>query len=174
MGVANRGERRLQGRPDYRCRKKREFTMPGGGAAFRHFPLHRLPIIARSFSGAGHPTTFRSVMAAPGQLANLFSVTLRDAGQMARIDSKDEKLTALVEVGEIPHPGRGANFVDPQFGPVRATSHLGDASIAVTGTVPEGHQDQAWKVVRTLQGQGAGPSSWRPSRIPSNSPSIPP
>jgi nitrite reductase (NO-forming)/hydroxylamine reductase len=32
-------------------------------------------------------------------------------------------LAALVDVAKIPHPGRGANFVHPNFGPVWATGH---------------------------------------------------
>lgn len=59
-------------------------------------------------------------------------------------------------LGKIPHPGRGANFVHPQFGPVWATSHLGDETIALIGTDPAKHKDQAWQVVQTLKGQGGG------------------
>ena len=72
------------------------------------------------------------------------------------VDSKDRNLEAMVDVGKIPHPGRGANFVDPEHGPVWATSHLGDPTIQLIGTDPEGHPDKAWKVVRTLNGQGGG------------------
>src|SRR5690606_10550730 len=78
------------------------------------------------------------------------------SNKIAVVDSKERKLAALVEVGSIPHPGRGANFVDPQFGPVWATSHLGDPTIQMIGTDPENHPDNAWKVVRTLNGQGGG------------------
>ncbi len=85
-----------------------------------------------------------------------FLTAANKSNKIAVVDSKDQKLAAIVEVGDIPHPGRGANFVDPQFGPVWATSHLGDASISVIGTDPKGHPDQAWKVVRNLQGQGGG------------------
>ena len=78
------------------------------------------------------------------------------SNKIAVVDSKDQKLTALVEVGKIPHPGRGANFVDPKFGPVWATGHLGDDSIALIGTDPKNHKANAWKVVRTLKGLGSG------------------
>jgi nitrite reductase (NO-forming)/hydroxylamine reductase len=37
------------------------------------------------------------------------------------VDTKEGKLAALIEVGKIPHPGRGANFIHPKFGPVWAT-----------------------------------------------------
>jgi nitrite reductase (NO-forming)/hydroxylamine reductase len=78
------------------------------------------------------------------------------SNKIAVIDSKDQKLTALVEVGKTPHPGRGANFIDPKFGPVWATGHLGDDSIALIGTDPKNHKGNAWKVVRSLKGQGGG------------------
>lgn len=85
-----------------------------------------------------------------------FLTAANKSNKVAVIDSKDRKLVAMVDVGKIPHPGRGANFVDPEFGPVWATSHLGDDSVAIIGTDPVGHKDNAWKVVRTLKGQGGG------------------
>ncbi len=85
-----------------------------------------------------------------------FLTAANQSNKVAVVDSKEGKLTALVDVGKIPHPGRGANFIDPEFGPVWATSHLGDDTISLIGTDPVGHKDQAWKVVRTLKGQGGG------------------
>src|SRR5690554_4833702 len=85
-----------------------------------------------------------------------FMTAANNSNQVAVIDSKERKLAALVDVGKIPHPGRGANFVHPKFGPVWATSHLGDETISLIGTDPEKHPDQAWKVVQTLKGQGGG------------------
>ncbi len=85
-----------------------------------------------------------------------FLVAANQSNKVAVVDTKDGKLEALVDVGKIPHPGRGANFVDPKFGPVWATGHLGDESVSLIGTDPEKHKDQAWKVVRTLKGQGGG------------------
>ena len=85
-----------------------------------------------------------------------FLTAANKSNKIAVVDSREQKLAAMVDVGAIPHPGRGANFVDPEHGPVWATSHLGDKSIALIGTDPEGHPDQAWKVVRTLDGQGGG------------------
>jgi nitrite reductase (NO-forming)/hydroxylamine reductase len=62
----------------------------------------------------------------------------------------------LPEVTKIPHPGRGANITDPEFGPVWVTSALGNFNVSFIGTDPEGHADHAWKVVRELKGQGGG------------------
>jgi nitrite reductase (NO-forming)/hydroxylamine reductase len=61
-----------------------------------------------------------------------------------------------IKTTKTPHPGRGANFVHPQFGPVWGTSHLGDEGIALIGTDPEKFRQNAWKVVQTLEGQGGG------------------
>jgi nitrite reductase (NO-forming)/hydroxylamine reductase len=85
-----------------------------------------------------------------------FLTAANKSNKIAVVDSKTDKLAALIEVGKIPHPGRGANFVDPKYGPVWATGHLGDENIAVIGTDPKGHKENAWKVVRMLKGQGGG------------------
>lgn len=85
-----------------------------------------------------------------------FLVAANQSNKIAVIDSKERELEALVDVGTIPHPGRGANFKHPKFGPVWATGHLGDETIALIGTDPKGHPKQAWKVVQSLKGQGGG------------------
>ncbi|MBI3570780.1 MAG: c-type cytochrome [Gammaproteobacteria bacterium] len=85
-----------------------------------------------------------------------FLVAANQRNKIAVVDAKNDKLVKLVEVGKIPHPGRGANFVDPKFGPVWATGHLGDDSIALIGTDPVKHGKNAWKMVRSLKGQGGG------------------
>jgi nitrite reductase (NO-forming)/hydroxylamine reductase len=85
-----------------------------------------------------------------------FLVAANQANKVAVIDAQEGKLAALVETPKIPHPGRGANWVDPEFGPVWSTAHLGEASMVAIGTDPEGHPDQAWKVVRNIKLPGAG------------------
>ncbi|MCD6681368.1 MAG: nitrite reductase [Burkholderiaceae bacterium] len=85
-----------------------------------------------------------------------FLVAANQSNQVAVVDSKRDALEAIVDVGKIPHPGRGANFVHPKFGPVWATGHLGDETIALIGTDPAKHKKEAWKVVQTLKAQGGG------------------
>src|SRR5690606_16783169 len=85
-----------------------------------------------------------------------FLVAANQSNKIAVVDSKDDALEALIDVGSIPHPGRGANFVHPKYGPVWATGHLGDETIALIGTYPEKHKENAWKVVQTLKAQGGG------------------
>jgi nitrite reductase (NO-forming)/hydroxylamine reductase len=73
------------------------------------------------------------------------------------IDTKESKLVAIVDTeGATPHPGRGANLMHPKYGPVWATSHLGDETVALIGTDPVGHPDQAWTVVQSLEALGGG------------------
>ncbi|MDO5620858.1 MAG: cytochrome D1 domain-containing protein [Paracoccus sp. (in: a-proteobacteria)] len=73
------------------------------------------------------------------------------------IDTKEGTLEAIEDTGgATPHPGRGANFTHPDHGPVWATSHLGDDSVALIGTDPEGHPDQAWKIVESFPALGGG------------------
>jgi nitrite reductase (NO-forming)/hydroxylamine reductase len=85
-----------------------------------------------------------------------FLTAANQSDKIAVIDSRDQKLAALVDVDKIPHPGRGANFIDPKFGPVWVTSALGNDKVTLLGTDPEKHKDNAWKVVRVLKGQGGG------------------
>jgi len=85
-----------------------------------------------------------------------FLVAANASNKIAVVDTKEDKMAAIVDVGKTPHPGRGANFVHPKFGPVWATSHLGDETISMIGTDPVKHKAQAWKVVDTIKGQGGG------------------
>lgn len=85
-----------------------------------------------------------------------FLTAANKSNKIAVVDSKERKLAALVDVGGIPHPGRGANFKSKEFGPVWATSHLGDSTIAIIGTDPRNHSEHAWKLVKKLKGQGGG------------------
>jgi nitrite reductase (NO-forming)/hydroxylamine reductase len=85
-----------------------------------------------------------------------FLVAANASNKIAVVDTKEDKLAALIDVGKVPHPGRGANFVHPKFGPVWATSHLGDETVSLIGTDPKKHKDYAWRVVQTLKAQGGG------------------
>ncbi|MEZ5933023.1 MAG: cytochrome D1 domain-containing protein [Alphaproteobacteria bacterium] len=85
-----------------------------------------------------------------------FLVAANASDRVAVVDTEKGELVTLIDTGVKPHPGRGANFMHPEFGPVWATSHLGDETISLIGTDPEGHPDQAWTVVQTIEGQGGG------------------
>jgi nitrite reductase (NO-forming)/hydroxylamine reductase len=85
-----------------------------------------------------------------------FLVAANASNKVAVVDTKTGKLAALVDTAAKPHPGRGANFVHPKFGPVWATSHLGADVISLIGTDPAKHPKQAWKVVQELKNHGGG------------------
>lgn len=85
-----------------------------------------------------------------------FLTAANQSDKIVVIDSKERKAAAIIDVDKIPHPGRGANFVHPEFGPVWGTSALGNENITLIGTDPVDHADQAWKVVEILKGQGGG------------------
>jgi len=85
-----------------------------------------------------------------------FMTAANQSDKIAVVDSKERKLVALVDVTKTPHPGRGANIDDPEYGPVWITSALGNANVSFLGTDPEGHPDNAWKTVRVIEGMGGG------------------
>jgi len=90
-----------------------------------------------------------------------FMVAANASNKVAVADTKTGKLAALVETAKIPHPGRGANFVHKQFGPVWATGHLGDDVVSLISTAsdkPENakFKQHNWKVVQELKMPGAG------------------
>ncbi|RFF32897.1 nitrite reductase [Wenzhouxiangella sediminis] len=85
-----------------------------------------------------------------------FMTAANESDRIAVVDAKDRELEALVPVERIPHPGRGANFVHPEYGPVWGTSALGNANITLIGTDPDNHPEHAFQVVEILEGQGGG------------------
>ncbi|MGD9598215.1 MAG: cytochrome D1 domain-containing protein [Steroidobacteraceae bacterium] len=85
-----------------------------------------------------------------------FLTAANQSDKIAVVDSQEQKMVGLIDVEKIPHPGRGANFVHPKYGPVWATSALGNENITLVATDPEGHPEYAWKSVEILKGQGGG------------------
>lgn len=90
-----------------------------------------------------------------------FMVAANASNKVAAVDTKTGKLAALVDTAKIPHPGRGANFVHPQFGPVWTTGHLGADVVSVISTASDEakyakYKSHNWKVVQELKMPGAG------------------
>lgn len=86
-----------------------------------------------------------------------FLVAANARHRIAVIDTKEDKLVGVIDSGgQTPHPGRGANLLHPKYGPVWATSHLGDETVSFIGTDPEKNKAHAWKVVQKIVGQGGG------------------
>ena len=90
-----------------------------------------------------------------------FMVAANASNKVAAVDTKTGKLAALVDTAKIPHPGRGANFIHTQFGPVWTTGHLGDDVVSLISTASDDpkfakYKDHNWKVVQELKMPGAG------------------
>lgn len=90
-----------------------------------------------------------------------FMVAANASHKIAAVDTKTGKLAALIDTKKIPHPGRGANFVHPKYGPVWATGHLGDAVVTLISTPSDKpahakYKQYNWKVVEELKMPGAG------------------
>ena len=85
-----------------------------------------------------------------------FLTAANQSDKVVVIDSLERRLIRLIDVDSIPHPGRGANFEHPDFGPVWVTSALGNEKITMIATDPVGHPEVAWTSVGVLSGQGGG------------------
>ena len=85
-----------------------------------------------------------------------FQIAANASNKMVIVDSKKRKLEAMIDTDKKPHPGPGANWIDPKCGPVGGTTHLGVGLVTVWGNDPAGHKDQAWKMCYELETDGAG------------------
>lgn len=85
-----------------------------------------------------------------------FQIAANASNKMVVVDSQTRKREAMIDVDKLPHPGPGANWIDPECGPVGGTTHLGVGKVTVWGNDPAGHKDQAWKVCYEVETDGAG------------------
>ena len=85
-----------------------------------------------------------------------FLVAANASNKIAAVDTKKGTLAALVDVAKIPHPGRGANFTHPKYGPVWATGHLGADVVTLISTPSDNAKHKQfkqynWKVVQEVK-----------------------
>jgi nitrite reductase (NO-forming)/hydroxylamine reductase len=85
-----------------------------------------------------------------------FLVAANASNKIAAVDTKTGKLAALVDTAKIPHPGRGANFSHPKFGPVWTTGHLGADVLTLISTPSDDKKNAKfkefnWKVVQEVK-----------------------
>ena len=85
-----------------------------------------------------------------------FQIAANASNRMEFQDTVTRKAVGSLETGKKPHPGPGANWVDPKCGPVAGTTHLGEGKVTVWGNDPEGHPDQAWKTCYSVESDGPG------------------
>ncbi|MCB0323258.1 MAG: c-type cytochrome [Bdellovibrionales bacterium] len=86
-----------------------------------------------------------------------FMIAANAKNKVCVVDTKERQvLSPCIDVGKIPHPGRGANFIHPTYGPVWATAHIGEGRLTMIGVDPRGHPHHAWKVVETVSLTSSG------------------
>ena len=85
-----------------------------------------------------------------------FQIAANASNRMEFTDTKTRKAVGSLETGKKPHPGPGANWIDPECGPVGGTVHLGEGKMTAWGNDPEGHPDQAWKTCYSVKTDGPG------------------
>ncbi len=83
----------------------------------------------------------------------LVAANMRD--QIVVVDLKKKEMVTKFKTGIKPHPGRGANWEDPEFGWVNATTHLGEGKMTVYGADAD-NAEHAWKVVREVELPASG------------------
>jgi nitrite reductase (NO-forming)/hydroxylamine reductase len=79
-----------------------------------------------------------------------FLVAANASNLVVVVDLVTQTLEALIPTGLVPHPGRGVNWIDPVYGWVNATSHIGEGKVTVYGADPLGRPDVAWQIVREI------------------------
>ena len=84
-----------------------------------------------------------------------FLVAANASNKIVVIDVDNKKLETIIETGTKPHPGRGANIKNAEFGNMWVTGHIGENKISCISTDPG---DDQWKVVKniTCPGEGGG------------------
>lgn len=85
-----------------------------------------------------------------------FQVAANGSNQMVVIDANTRKLEAIIDTDLRPHPGPGANWIDPTCGPVGGTPHLGVGKMTAWGNDPAGNKDHAWKICYEVETDGPG------------------
>jgi len=85
-----------------------------------------------------------------------FQIAANASNHMEVVDSKTAKAVASIPTGKKPHPGPGANWIDPDCGPVGGTTHIGEGLVTSWGNDPAGHPDNAWKICKKVETDGAG------------------
>ncbi|MEH6626670.1 MAG: cytochrome D1 domain-containing protein [Motiliproteus sp.] len=85
-----------------------------------------------------------------------FQIAANASDKMVVVDTKTRKLEAMIDTDAKPHPGPGANWIDPKCGPVAGTTHLGVGLVSVWGNDPINNKENAWKLCYEVETDGAG------------------
>jgi nitrite reductase (NO-forming)/hydroxylamine reductase len=85
-----------------------------------------------------------------------FQIAANASNKMVVIDAEERKLEAMIDTDLRPHPGPGANWIDPKCGPVGGTPHLGVGKMTAWGNDPAKNKDAAWKICYEVETEGPG------------------
>lgn len=85
-----------------------------------------------------------------------FLLAANASNKMVVVDVETQSFVTSFYTGLVPHPGRGVNWLDPVYGWVNATSHIGEPKLAVYGADPAGNPGIAWTLVREIPLPSAG------------------
>ena len=85
-----------------------------------------------------------------------FQIAANASNQMVVIDAQTRKLEAIIDTDLRPHPGPGANWIDPKCGPVGGTPHLGVGKMTAWGNDPANRPNEAWKICYEVDTDGPG------------------
>lgn len=85
-----------------------------------------------------------------------FMLAANASNKMVVVDVELQSFVTSFTTGPVPHPGRGANWLDPVYGWVNATPHIGGPKVSVYGADPAGSPSVAWTVVREITMPSAG------------------
>ncbi len=85
-----------------------------------------------------------------------FMLAANTRNTMVVVDVQEQELVTTFETGIRPHPGRGANWIDPEYGWVNGTLHIGQGLLTVYGADPAENPQHAWQVLRKVPIPGTG------------------
>ncbi len=84
-----------------------------------------------------------------------FIVAANASNKLVVVDVDNKKLETIIEVGTKPHPGRGANIKNKEFGNMWVTGHIGENRLSFIATDPGPNQFKEVKFMG-LPGNGGG------------------
>lgn len=108
------------------------------------------------YSEPGHPMTSKIPTAkflhdgGFDSTGDYFLVAANASNKMVVVNLVSQTLAATIDTGAVPHPGRGVNWLDPVYGWVNATPHIGEGKVTVYGADPVGRPNVAWQIVREI------------------------
>ncbi|MFU8817991.1 MAG: cytochrome D1 domain-containing protein [Pseudomonadales bacterium] len=84
-----------------------------------------------------------------------YYLTPADSNAVSVLDVSSQSIVAQIPA-RVFGGNPGVSYVDPHFGPVWAATTMVDNQLMLVGTDPDGHPDNAWRVVQQVSGPATG------------------